>query len=200
MFGLMFYGAVAIYIAAWWLVVRWLKTRWAKAGAIFIALAIPFWEVPIGYVNFQLNCAEHGGLHTIENLQPVDSIFVERETGYTPELLARYGFKVLEYESSGSVLRYTQVESGVTKSLDGSITSQVKIAFSGNRKLDWNLSRRDFTASRIHTGQVIARNTSFRWGGTWWQVELSPLLGDGGRCYEVGGAPVLLAITGGKRS
>ena len=196
MVGLIVLAVVVIYIAFWWFVVAKLKGGWAKTAAVLVALAIPLWDLPIGYLHFWRTCSELGGLHTGKGLRPTDSVLVER--GYKPDELVRYGFKVIEYSAEGGVQRYTSGPAGLVKSVHSSPVSEIRINLVLNQRLPWNLLRHDVSASRIDTGEVVARHTNLHWRGLWWQVELSPLLGDGGSCYEINDVPVLTALVRGR--
>ena len=199
MIGLTVLAAIAAYVGLTWFAVRKLKEKWAKAIVIVVALAIPFWDLPIGYFKFQHYCTEYGGMHLNADLPPTDTILVDRDLSYTPEQLSRYGFRTIEYGVPGAIVRYTLSPSGFHKSSHDSPLSTLKIQTIGNQMLSWNVVRRDFIASRVDTGQIVARYTDLRWRGLWWQVNAAPILGDGGRCYAASENPVLALIPRGSK-
>ncbi len=197
MIGLTVLVVIAIYIGVFGYVISHARNRGERIAAIVVALAIPFWDLPIGYFNFQRHCSQDGGIHLRKNLPASDAILVDRDLAYTPEQLTRYGFKVIEYEAPGQIVRYTATSSGLTKSNHNAALSTLKVHFNANQMLPWHLVRRDLLISRIDNGEVVARNTDFRWRGLWWQVEMAPLLGDGGRCQVTSDSHVLSAIARG---
>jgi hypothetical protein len=195
--GLAVIAGLALYIGIFWLIVRALKQRWAKALAVVIAVAIPFWDLPFGYLSFQQDCKQYGGLHVFEKVSPATAIFIDRHIGYTPDQLKRFGFKVIEYGEPGNITRYTAAKDGYIKSTDQTAISKVMVHFQPNQQLPWHVVRRDYLASNVETKSVIARYTDIRWLGMWWQVEASPIFGDGGRCYFSGDNPILALLAKG---
>ena len=197
MIGLADLAGVAIYIALWWYLVRILKHTWAKALAILVALAIPFWDLPFGYLAFKGDCATYGGLHISQRIPASDTIFVDRHIAYRPEYLRRFGFKVVEYGEPGNITRYTATPTGYAQSKHLDAISTLKVSFVANQALPWGVIKRDFLVSRVDTSQVLASYSDLRWSGLWWQARAAPILSDGGRCYAVDENPLLTLIARG---
>ena len=197
MIGLAVLAGIAIYIAVWWLLVSSLKRTWAKAAAIVIALAIPFWDFPIGYYNFEHHCSTEGGLHVVGEFPPSTSVLVDPSTGYRPEDVLRHGFKLVEYADSGHVVQYSGAAGKLRKIMRDRPTSLAKIMFVQNQILPWNIVRNDIVAVRVSDNRELAKYTSFRWRGMWWQVRMAPMLRTGAACFVGREDPVLGALQRG---
>ncbi len=177
MIGLTVLAVIAIYIGVFAYIVVHARNRAEKIAAIVVALAIPFWDLPFGYFNFYHHCSQDGGLHISKDLPALNAILIDPSVGYRPEDVLRFGFKTVEYANSSETIRYTADASGLSKSIHSAPISPIKIQYSGNQMLPWNLIRSDYIVSRVDNGQVIARQTDFKWRGLWWQVSAAPLLG-----------------------
>jgi hypothetical protein len=168
--GLLVFGLLFAYVALFYYLTKILPSRAQKIAAIVVGVAIPFWDLPIGYLSYRLQCHEHGGLQVFADSRGTDSILFDPGVGYRPEYLAKkYGFKKIEYRSSSRVEAYTITEHGIEKSSEANPTSAHKIAYTGNQVSGWSVSRGDWTLSRTDTGKVIARHSEFAWNGMWWQ-------------------------------
>ena len=200
MIGLAVLAGIAIYIAVWWLLVSSLKRTWAKAAAIVIALAIPFWDFPIGYYNFERHCSAEGGLRVVSKFPPSDSILLDQSTGYRPEDLVRYGFKTIEYRTkNGAIERFTLESRKFSKTLDSAPKSTIKVLFVGHKTLAWHLIQSEMVAQRVGDGQIVARHNTFLWAGVWWQAAAAPFFGYGARCGETD-APLVSTVAHGSPS
>lgn len=197
MFGALVLLILAAYIGIWWFLVTRFKNRWAKSAVVLVALAIPFWEVPVGYANFYLHCANEAGVRVSKNLKPVDSILMDPSAMYTPEEIFRLGFKTAEYIQRGQTIRYVPSAKGRSSSIHAAPISTIKVHSSGSQSLAWNLTRSDTAVSSITTGEVLATQTYFRWGPLWWQELATPMLGGGTYCFG-GHTKSMLAIVAGK--
>ena len=195
--SLLILGVVVGWVVLWVYVFKHAPNRGVRVGAVLVAVLVPFWDLPIGYFNFQLKCHEFGGLRIEAKHPPVRAILVEDEVGYKPEQLIRYGFSTVEFGERPHVLRYTAIQNSLVKSTHEDLLSTVKIHVVRNQILDWNLVRRDLLISRINDARVIARHTDFHWLGLWWQREASPTLGDGGRCFASNETAVLTRVAAG---
>ena len=197
MMGLAILAGIAIYVSVCWLIVRALKTTWAKSAAVLAALAIPFWDLPIGYYNYYRHCAEEGGLRVSVQIAPMDAILVDPDTGYTPQELLRRGFKVIEVGRPGeTIYRFTVEDGRLVKSTHSTPVSEFRIGFMGHKSLPWNLVQSETLITRVKSGEVLVRQNTFRWRGLWWQVQAAPLLGDGAICFPSRDDSALNAIAG----
>ena len=197
MIGLAVLAVVAAYVAVFGFVIAKARNRTEKISAVAIALLIPFWDLPFGYLNFRHHCAELGGLHVEAKLGAAEAILVDPDLAYTPDQLQGYGFKIIEYGKLGQIARFTASTKGLIKSIHEAPVSSLKVHFIANQRLPWNLVRRDFLVSHIKTGQVVARHTDFLWRGLWWQIQAAPLLGNGGRCHVPKDNAVLAVVARG---
>jgi hypothetical protein len=173
--GTMVLGAAFAYVAAFYFLAKHAPTRALKIAAIVIGVAIPFWDLPIGYVNYRLQCYEHGGLQIFGDPPSTESILIDRGIGYRPDYLAKYGFKKIEYVTTPArVATYTITKQGIEKSDQANPTSAYKISHVGNQPAGWSVIRRELTLSRLDSGKVIARHSEFFWNGMWWQTAIAP--------------------------
>ena len=193
MVGLAVLAGVAIYIAVFWFLVRALKRKWAKGFAILVALAIPFWDLPVGYYNFYSQCARDSGLQVAKNLSPSESILIDSSAGFTPEEASRFGFKVVEYESGGQILRYTKDGNRLSRSTHATPVSRFKIQLTDNELLDWHLVRSTYFATRLDSKETVARQVTYRWLGMWWQAAAGTFFGSGTEC-GVSQAPSIMYV------
>jgi len=194
MIGLTVLAVIAIYIGVFAYIVVHARNRAEKIAAIVVALAIPFWDLPFGYFNFYRHCSQEGGIHLSKELPPSSAILVDSSSGYTPNQVLRFGFKAVEYEASGQIIRYVRESQDIVKSTHAAPISALRVIFAGHKILPWNLTRTDYVVTRLDNGQVVASQTDFQWRGMWWQVASAPLLGDGGRCRRPSDEPMLAVI------
>jgi hypothetical protein len=182
MVGLTILAVVAIYIGiVWWLVRFVVKKNWARGGVILAALAIPFWDWPIGYLAFQQHCTTEGGLRTLSKLPPTSAVFLDAGAPYTPEVAFRHGMTTVEYKKNAVVTRHTPTSKPAQHA---SLQSTIKVSGARNQRLPWNIIRNDTFVSRISDGQVVARHSDFTWLGTWWQAGGAPYFGYGLDCFR----------------
>jgi hypothetical protein len=188
--GLVILGVLISYIAVFW----FLAVNASKAKRIVlvaVALLIPFWDLPIGFIHFRLHCRD-GGLHTLASPPHADSILLKPGVGYRPEYLAKFGFTTIEYETSPVRLTvYSVTDKGLQKSTSSNSTSTLELSQTYRTPLGWNVLRNELTLSVRGGGQPIARHTNFGWLGPWWYKELFPMAGNIQDCH-VGGDRELL--------
>ena len=196
MIGLAVLAGIAIYIAVWWLLVSSLKRTWGKAAAIVVALAIPFWDLPIGYSNFYVHCRDDAGTRVPKAVSSLNTILIDSSSGYTPDELLRYGFSTVEYESREGIVRYTHTRGAWNKTLQPKPLSAVRLRFGGNQALPWNLIRSSYVVTSIAGNDVIASQTSYHWLGVWWQAKAGGLFGGGPECGPT--EPLLQALSRGR--
>ncbi len=194
MIGLTVLAVIAIYIGVFAYIVVHARNRAEKIAAIAVALAVPFWDLPIGYLNFYRHCSQEGGIYVSNEVPASDAILIDSSAGYTPEEITRFGFKIVEYVSRDETIRYTAERNGLNKSIHTTPVSKIKIQFSGHQTLPWNLVRTEYIVSRLDNGKVVAKQTDFYWRGMWWQVAAAPLLGDGSNCLREAERPMLAVI------
>jgi hypothetical protein len=201
MIGLAVLAGVAIYISVFWFIVRALKQKWAKGLAILVALAIPFWDLPVGYLSFSNHCRGEGGLKQLAKITPNKSILFSSLTGIRPDYLFRSGVELVEYSIGGDAVRsFKRLPNGsVQETRALSASSAVRLQSHLNTQLAWNIYKNEAHLVDVRTGQTLATATSFYWLGGWIQRLSAPMLAGTGRCYfssldEI----VSLAITGSK--
>lgn len=178
MIGLAVLAGVAIYIGVWWFLISALKHRWAKAAAILIALAIPFWDLPFGYASFAGHCHEEGGLRQLGRVAANDGVLFSYNTGVKAEYLIGLGAHFVEYSRvDGSVIRFSRSASGSIEGVKVSKpSSSVRLQARFNVKLPWNVFKNEVVLSDVQTDRPLARATSFYWIGGWVQRVSMPLL------------------------
>jgi hypothetical protein len=183
--GLAVIAGVALYIGIFWLILRALKQGWAKALAVLIALAIPFWDLPIGYKSFTSLCAEQGGIRVLTKLPPQKSVLFASATGLKPAQLLIKGLQFVEYKTpNGKITRFTKSSNGHIEESDvSSSASLVLIRTTYNDLLTWNVYRNESSLVDAWTNRTIATATSFYWLGGWLQRRMSPIFAGNGRCH-----------------
>jgi hypothetical protein len=182
--GLFVLAVAAGYIAFWFFVTRAAHTRAAKFAVVAVAFAIPFWDLPIGYVNYRTACSDQAGLVILAPIAGSDSILIEGP-GYSVEQLSNFGFKTIEYASANGteIVTFTVTPTGLEKARPTKRVSKLKISSVSNQLPGWHLHRRDVILSNIDNGAVVARHSEFHWYGAWWQQELMPKAGPVARCH-----------------
>jgi len=191
MAGLLIIGAAVAYVGIFWFLAAKAQIIGVRILTILIALAIPIWDMPIGLLKVHQLCSSEGGVHTDKDLQPTDSILVDENAGIRPADVLKVGFKTVEYISREGVLRYSMTATGLSSSLHSVPVSTLKYQFGGQKLLPWNLTRTDFLISRLSDNRVVARQTSFGWRGTWWEVASRIQVTSVGACPGVWDKPLL---------
>jgi hypothetical protein len=159
-----------------------LGSRVAKS-LLFVALvAIPFWELPYGYLNFRKECDQATKLSLIETIPSQESICLERFDSVIFARLSEAGFSRVEVAEPAPnaapfltqpnlfVLKRTEMKSGYC------------VRFMGHSLKPWGIQRSETAVIELKTGKRVAHQSNIRWLGTWWQSKMSPMLGDGGSC------------------
>ena len=197
MIGLTVLAVIAIYIGLCLWMFRSLKRPWARVLGAIAALALPFWDWPIGYYKFQRLCSEEGGIHVGSKLAPVAAVLVDPSVGYTVDQLLNFGFQTVEYGTANQFDRHSNGSLPNSQKNQTVPISKLRIEAKRNQRLPWNIFQNDLIASRIDTTQVVARQTGFTWLGTWWQSQAAPLFGYGFACFPES-SEVLSLIARGK--
>jgi hypothetical protein len=169
--GLTILAVVAVYIGIVWALVRFaLKNNWARAAVVLAALAIPFWDLPIGYHNYQKHCLNEGGIRIKESFPPQTSIYFLTPTGFRPEILLKMGYETIEYKTSKSdvVQRFVRSKGDGLQRAEAAIAnSALRLRSDYNTKLSWNLYRQQELLEDNRSGKLIAQATKFVWHGGW---------------------------------
>ncbi len=177
---LLFLAAVWTGIAA--LIARFVP-RWPGRIAVFLVLVgVPFWELPYGLAHFQKLCRDDAKLKVTAKVTPQDSVCIEYFDEGLFSALAKAGFSRVELlEMSRNAEPYLK-DSRLSLAERGKLRSNYCIAFESNVHVAWRIVRDDALVRRSSTGEVVGRQSSFRWAGLWWQHAARPLLGRGGVC------------------
>ena len=170
MMGLLILGVVAAYVAVFVFVIRKARNTGERITAVVIGLLIPFWDQPIGYVNYRLQCNEHGGFKQVGDIPAQKSIYFE-QPGANPERLLKAGLEAVEFKrSSGTVRRYVRSSDGGISIIDASAPiSKSRIRLNTVGPTAWNLSQWELTLNEIDSGRAIALARSYAWYGGWIQ-------------------------------
>jgi hypothetical protein len=192
--GLIVIGAIAVYIAAAWLIISKTGTPIGRVAVGLLAIAIPFWEFPIGYWNLLRQCKNEGGNHISKDFQPSPSIALDFTFHQRPRELMTLGFHIVEYSSGDKFTRFTRNGDGMTESIHDSSISQLTYRREIVKELPWNLDRYDDVIVRKKDGATVARQTDFRWRGMWWEDALNARVTPGTRCAGVGGIPLVSVL------
>jgi hypothetical protein len=182
MTGLIFFGVVIAYLTLFGTVAAKARDWRLRVGTIAVALLIPFWEFPFGFVNYQSHCARDGGVHLSASFPPSTTVLIELSAGYTPNEVVRHGLKTVEYRSNTGITRFSSGAAGFSKSSHPSPSAVVLIERTSKDKLPWNLERTVLSARRVENGEVLARQTAYHWIAFWWQRGVGPILGSGFDC------------------
>ena len=199
--ALVLLAAAVAYIAFWFFIARLLPNWWARCFAVLVALAIPFGDIPIGYLRFSNACAADGGLRVLEQFPPQSSLYLGAETGYTPQDLFRRGFAVAEFlRMDGRIdvyARDTKETRFPTRTNEAK--SKILLAIDRNQHIGWGITRHDRSARLHPAGRTVARFTRFRWAGGWLREFAAPALGFGGECFSDPTDPLLTLLAAGTR-
>jgi hypothetical protein len=183
--GLIFFGVVLAYLVAVYVIFARAKHWVVRTSIVLVALAIPIWDLPIGYIKFNELCSEQSGVRLEAAFLPTDSILIAGNSGYGPEKTLKIGFKTVEYLSEGKVLRFTRSGDELNKTVHDVPNSLLQFQFNGVKPLPWNLSKSEFVIARVRDGQVVARKVDFGWRGMWWESTLGLNVTPGLRCTGV---------------
>jgi len=171
MLGLAVFTVAVAYIAFWRYVFKRVTTRPRKIGTALIAVALPFWNLPIGYLTFLQRCRTDGGLHVTEKIAPQKNVCIEATFTHDPSLLLKAGFEIVEYRNRKGTTQYRRVADGSIEkvSIERPQLSTYCLSATYGRRLSWDTSQQDFLVSTTSSGTPVARFTSFTWhGGFWW--------------------------------
>src|SRR5690349_7846883 len=102
---------LALYVWIAMKVVRRLKPGWGKALAVAAFVLIPTADAVYGRVRLKQMCAAEGGLKIYKTAKNVEGLYVER-LGATPEWITKDGFKYVEGEHAGTIVRLSKGSNG----------------------------------------------------------------------------------------
>ena len=170
MIGLLVLGAAAMYVALWWFVISKARNRGERISAVVVALLIPFWDLPIGYINFYKHCSQEGGIYIDKEFRAPDAILIGESSAYRPDTVLKLGIKTVEFKDREDIIRFTLDANKVARSIHTTPISALKIENSGHKLLPWNLVRTEQIVTRLKDGKVVAKQTDFSWRGMWWEV------------------------------
>ena len=204
MIGLAVLAGIAIYVGVWWFLVRTLSQGWAKALAILIALAIPFWDLPVGYLRYQNYCVSEGGLRISSRIAPQESVYFDSVPSYPANELIAEGIRVVEIarpDGRGIARHERQGAGSITTLIITRPQSSLRVTYVRNQRLDWNIIREDRYVRNQADARLLAQYSEFSWQGGWLQHSFAPILGTGLRCTAGSRDPIItLLVHGGAPS
>ena len=181
-------AAVWVLIVA--VIVRFIPNWWGRIVLFGVLVGIPFWELPYGYYNFQKLCREEAKLQIFEEIPPQDSVCIEHfDLGFYASLV-KAGISRIEVTGRSDNAKNYLASGRVFLIPRKQAESSYCIAFKSNISLPWRMLRHDTLIERAGDRHVVARQSSFRWAGMWWQQQASPVLGLGGVCSDEQNSPV----------
>lgn len=175
-------AAVWVLIAA--VIVRFVPNKWGRVVLFGVLVGIPFWELPIGYYNFQKLCMEQAKLQVFEKIPPQDSVCVENLDSVLYGGLVRAGYTRIEVTGGSDNANHYIASGRVFMTNRKQVKSSYCVAFENNIALPWRVSRSDTSIVRVSNDRAVARQSVFYWWGMWWQQAAGPVLGRGGRCFD----------------
>ena len=190
MIGLLVLGGAAAYVGIFWFVISKARNRGERISAVVIAFLIPFWDLPIGLINYYQHCKNESGNRIEKGFAVPDSILFY-DTSYKPREMMKLGFQVVEYATRDKVTRYTKDGEGMLESFHKSPISQISYRYGGWTPLSWNLDRSDYVVVRASDGKTVARQSDFSWRGTWWEALSRIRLVSLSRCAGATDEPLL---------
>lgn len=200
MIGLTVLAVIAIYIGVFAYIVVYARNRAEKIAAIVVAIAIPFWDLPIGYHNYRWHCAQDGGIQQFESIPPQKALYFASSSGIRPEFLIKAGLDSVEYQkmNGNGVVRYFRAQGGAIEQVEGKTpTSPIRIRATFNEELTWNLYRQEQVLEDAKSGRPLARAREYIWLGGWIQRMISPMLTPASTCYASSLSGVIsLAVKG----
>ncbi|MEO8145362.1 MAG: hypothetical protein ABI654_14220 [Betaproteobacteria bacterium] len=181
----------AVWTVAAAIVARFIPNWPGRIAFFAIAVGLPFWELPYGYYNFRKLCDEETALKVIQKFQPQDSICIEYfdlglyrqlvQAGFTRIEITSRSDNAKEYASNGRVFMTNREQA----------KSPYCLVFQGNISMSSRIQRSDAVLVRVVDNFPVAKQSDFRWDGTWWQKDTQPILGFGGWCTSSLTAPIL---------
>ena len=195
MVSLLILAVVGGWVALWVYVFRHAPNRGVRIGAVLVAVLVPFWDLPIGYMHFQSECKSEGGLRILGSINAQRAVCTEASFGDAPQWLMKGGFDVVEFRSGEKTIRYTRGNGEIHASSVGSLVSRYCMAIKQDGRPEWNTYRRDLIVRDVEAETVVAQFTSFNWRGSWLIPTGTP--NEGTRCHEFKGDELIPLIRDG---
>lgn len=196
MVGLLVLGVIVGWVALWLYVFKKARNRGERVVAVVAAIAIPFWDLPFGYLHFRTSCSTEGGLRVLGKISPQSAICTEKSFGDAPQFLMEKGFNVVEFRAPEKTIRYKRTTAGqIEASTVSTLLSQYCLGIEQDQKPEWNTYRRDLIVREMESKTIVARFTSFDWQGTWLKPKSMP--SKGAQCFPLKGDELIALVRGG---
>jgi hypothetical protein len=163
---------------------------------VLAAVAIPFWEFPYGYYNFQRLCAEELGVKIFEPISPQKSICREvHRDSYVEQWLAPGMDFVEARDRQGNVTRLERGKGPVVlRSKTDALASEYCVGSDWINNLPWGINRHEYWIRKNSSQAVVARLTSqIHWSGMSWQKS-TRAFGSGGSCHVRGSTKAIVDL------
>ena len=182
-------------VAAVWVVIAAMLARlipgWWGKGVFFAALvAVPLWELPYGYFNFQRLCTENANLKVVDKILPQDSVCIEHFDLNLYMALSNAGFARVELTDHTKVGKSYLNDGRLVLANRENPQSVYCLTFENNIHMPWRILRSDTSIRKARDGSIVGLLSGFYWIGMWWQERARPLLGRGGVCSRAWDAPI----------
>lgn len=199
MIGLVILGLIVGWVVLWVYVFKKARNRGERVAALLVAVLIPFWDLPIGYFEFQQHCSAEGGIRVYERVTPQDKVYFESLPSSPPAELLKLGFKVVEIRRTDGkgIVRYeNHPDNSVSRTVQ-SPESLVAISWTAAERLGWNVYRDRWAAHSLGEKKVLATYTTFSWHGGWLQQSSWPLLRGNLDCFLARTDPLITLLRHG---
>lgn len=167
--------AVAVgWVALWVYVFKHAPNRGVRVGAVLVAVLIPFWDLPIGYFEYQRHCGAEGGLRIHESIAPQDKVYFDSLAPDSAQELLKQGFKVVEMRrlDGKGIVRHEMQKGSLVSVTVVRPESMVAVSRMTTSRLDWNIYREGFVAHSLGPKKLLATYTTFSWHGGWLEESL----------------------------
>ena len=185
MVSLLILGIVVGWVVLWVYVFKHAPNRGARIAAVLVAVLIPFWDLPIGYFEYQRHCSSEGGIRVYEPISPQDKIYFESSPSSPTTDMLKQGFKVVEIlgVDRKGIMRQEMQEGTLRSRTVTTPESAIVVSIVRNESLPWNIYRDRHVARSISSNKVMASYTAFFWNGGWLEKsEIGPLFPPRLRC------------------
>jgi hypothetical protein len=185
MIGLYFFGVIAIYIFAWYWIVRWCRPRWAKGGLILVAVAIPTWDLVPQHIAYRAACKSLAGEYLASEPIAVRGFF-------DPDMSETFARRFVENEGFAFVETYAFLATGkrlvrVERDTNGVVkVVEISSPMSRYELSDFSFLRTDLLrvsgrkVTDRETGKVVASQTRIAKARSWVFRALFPPMWPGG--------------------
>lgn len=199
MIGLLIFGVAAGYVALWYYVFKTARNRGERVAAVLVAVLIPFWDLPIGYFEFQRHCRAEGGVHVYDRIPAQVMLYFESAPLSSVNELLKQGFSVVEISlPDGKGLVRHELEQGrIISRIVESPESPIAISITRNEKLSWNIYRDQHVARSINPSKLVATYSWFSWRGGWLQKSTWPWFRGSFDCFLERNDPLIALLRHG---